>query len=145
MAKILVVDDVENVRYSLRLVLENAGHEVFEAENGIYAENLLRDHAFDLVITDIIMPDKEGMELIMDINEMYPATKVIAITGGGRTNSPVALRGSEEIMGIEASGPSQIYLEAAGMLGAHDTLIKPFDTARLMASVDQCLALDQNA
>ena len=68
MARILIVDDEKNIRLSLRRVLTNAGHETKEAENGKKADELLANNAFDLVITDIIMPVKDGTELIKDIN-----------------------------------------------------------------------------
>lgn len=140
MARILIVDDEENIRYSLRLVLEGAGHELMEACNGVEAQTVLKDNAFDLVITDIVMPEQEGMELIMGINERFPDTKVIAITGGGKKINLQAALDPVTDNAAEDAGNEQMYLETAAVLGANDTLLKPIDIDTLLSSVDKCLS-----
>src|SRR5688500_15439853 len=84
MAKILVVDDDELVRAKLRNRMKNYGHEVAAMntdENALYRYGR---EAFDLVITDILMPEMEGIETISKLKQMSPSVKIIAISGGGR-------------------------------------------------------------
>lgn len=130
MAKILVVDDEKDIRGSIRMVLKRSGHDVLEAADGIEAEELLVQNAFDLVITDIIMPNKEGLDLIIDINKSFPDVKIIAMSGCG--------------VSISAGGGiiinKETLLEDASMLGADDTLNKPFEPATLLQSVEDCLS-----
>jgi len=130
MANILVVDDEESVRVSLRMVLTAAGHKVTEACNGLVADRKLEANSYDLVVTDIIMPDKEGIELISDIAKLYPDVKVIAITGGGPRRN---------LAGQKTMGTGDM-LSTASMLGADDTLDKPFSPDELIESVDACLS-----
>jgi len=120
MARILVVDDEKIVRYSVRTALELHQHDVAEAENGADAMMLMRDDKFDLVVTDILMPVKEGIQTILEIKASLPEMKIIAITGGGRASS-------------------QLYSDAARILGADDVLLKPFTSEDLARSVDNCL------
>jgi len=84
-ARILVVDDDDSIRFLLRAVLELRGYDVIEAENGY--EGLLRYQAepTDLVITDMQMPVMDGLELIMELQRAFPWVKVVAISGGRRT------------------------------------------------------------
>jgi len=82
MAKILVADDNDQIRNMLVVVLEEAGYEVFTASNGIDAEKLFRERKPDLVITDIVMPDQEGVKTILDIRRLDPAARIIAMSGG---------------------------------------------------------------
>lgn len=82
MANLLVVDDDEAVRMMLRKMLEADSHDVVTAENGIQALNWLRTHVIDVIILDIIMPEKEGFETIVEIRSDYPNLKIIAISGG---------------------------------------------------------------
>jgi CheY-like chemotaxis protein len=86
MATILVIDDDATVRLSAKMALEDAGHHVEDAANG--AEGMFRLHAnpVDLVVTDIFMPEKEGLETIDEIKQKYPGTKIIAISGGDAWN-----------------------------------------------------------
>lgn len=122
MAKVLIVDDEEFVRGSIRFAMKRAGHETMEAQNGLEADELLLNNSFDLVITDIIMPEKEGISLILDLNKNFPAVKVIAITGGGKETH------------------QKLNLENAAMFGAHATLQKPFSLEELLSTVDKCLS-----
>ena len=82
MVRILVIDDDNSIRNLLRRILETAGHEVIEASNGRIALDMQRQKPAELIITDIFMPEKEGTEFIMDMNEEFPAVKVIAMSGG---------------------------------------------------------------
>ncbi len=120
MARILVIDDNDTVRLSMRLALEDADHEVDEAPDGAAGLEHLRRHVPDLVVTDIFMPEKEGLETIDEIRRDYPAVKIIAISGGGR---------------IEP----QDYLDIAKQLGADRSLIKPFDIQLLVNTIDELL------
>jgi CheY-like chemotaxis protein len=110
---ILVVDDDEAVRIVLNKVLSKAGYDVECAVNGIDAMRKLRLKPADIVITDIVMPEQEGIETIRMIKKTNPEIGIIAISGGGRI------------------GPSD-YLSMAGMLGADFTLAKPWDNQELL-------------
>ena len=119
MARILVIDDEELVRASMRMILEAAGHEVAEAENGEQGIDRHRERRFDIVITNILMPHKEGIETILELRRDFASLKIIAISGGGRTRN-------------------LDYLEQARKLGADVTLAKPFSNEQLLESVDAC-------
>lgn len=117
MASILVVDDEDLVRFSVRQMLEDVGHAVKEAADGVEGISQLQGCAFDLMITDIVMPRKEGMETIAEAKQMQPDLRVIAISGGG----PVG---------------QFHYLELAKQFGADAVLAKPFKKQELIALVD---------
>jgi len=117
MARILVVDDEDLVRFSVRHMLEDAGHVVEEAADGVEGIARIASQSFDLMVTDIVMPRKEGMETIAEAKQMQPGLRVIAISGGG----PV--------------GQFQ-YLELAKQFGADAVLSKPFKKQELIAMVD---------
>ena len=119
MAIILVIDDEKAVRDTMRRLLERQGHEVREAANGREALKAAPD--YDLVITDINMPEMDGIEVIMALAERRPGLPVIAISGGGRL-------------------PKDLLLSSADMLGAVQTLPKPFDLSELNEAVDRALA-----
>ena len=119
MATILVIDDETAVRDTVRRLLERQGHEVREAANG--REALRASADYDLVITDINMPEMDGIEVIMTLAERQPGLPVIAISGGGRL-------------------PKDLLLSSADMLGAVTTLPKPFDLTELIGAVDRALA-----
>jgi len=116
MARILVVDDDEHFRTMLRMTLERAGYEVLEADDGDSALERFHTEAPDLVITDIVMPRKEGLEFIMELHEEFPSAHIIAISGGGRAN-PYS------------------YLSMAKGLGAECVFVKPLDREALLAKV----------
>jgi DNA-binding response OmpR family regulator len=118
LAKILVVDDDDAVRMMLSKMLEKASHDVITAENGIQAIHGLRKQVPDVVILDIIMPEKEGFETIVELRRDYPNLKIIAISGGG------------------SIGPAN-YLKLAKKLGAHLTMEKPIRMEELMAAIRQ--------
>lgn len=121
MARILVVDDEDLVRLTLRQMLEASGHEVIEAANGRQGVALQAENVVDLVVTDIIMPEQEGIETIVQLRRKNPSLKIIAISGGGR------LRNMD-------------FLKIAANVGADATLTKPFSTQELTDMVDRCLA-----
>ena len=120
MADIMVIEDDELMRDMMMLILERQDHKVIGAENGKQAEHLLKQHKVDLVITDILMPVQEGMETIMILKHEYPDVKIIAMTGGGKTNP-------------------DIYLKIAKKMGVHRTLKKPFKHKELMEAVNHVL------
>ncbi len=120
MIKILVIDDEHCFRSILVKILEQAGYEVFQAENGTQALKLCRTAKPDLVLTDIIMPDKEGLETIHELISLSPSLKIIAMSGGGRY------------------GPNS-YLPLAEKLGAKKTLLKPFRREELLAAIQEVL------
>lgn len=118
---ILLVDDDPILRTSLRRILTRGNvHTVVEASNGIEAVRACQERVPDLVITDLIMPEKEGLETIIELRKTYPGIKLIAMSGGGRLNA-------------------NDYLQAAKRMGAHKTLAKPFGADILMEAVDQVL------
>jgi CheY-like chemotaxis protein len=121
MARILVIDDEELARFTLREILETAGHEVVEATNGHEGVERQKANPFDMVITDMIMPDKEGLETIAELKGEYPDLKIIAISGGGRTRN-------------------LDFLQLAGEFGADQIIVKPFTEEDLMKGVDACLS-----
>jgi CheY-like chemotaxis protein len=121
MACILVVDDEEFVRATLRQMLEKTGHQVFEAANGIEALCAFEKHEANLVIIDIIMPEKEGIETIMELRQRKPGLKIIAMSGGGRT------------------GNTQ-YLHLAKSFGANNILPKPFKMGEVDDLVNRTMA-----
>ena len=121
MARILIIDDDDQFRAMVRTILEKSGYnDIEEAANGSIGMKLFRQCPFDLVITDIIMPDKEGIEMITELNRDYPRIKIIAMSGGGRI------------------GP-QGYLEMAKYLGANRALAKPFKHSDLIDAVQELL------
>lgn len=121
MARILVVDDEKLARFTLREILTAEGHEVVEAVNGVEAIAFQRAHPFDLVITDIIMPEKEGVGTIIEMKRDYPDLKIIGISGGGRTRNLEFLKFAEEF-------------------GADKVLAKPFSEDELIDNVNTCLS-----
>jgi len=120
MAKILVIDDDDAIRISLKSAIEDAGHRVEEAANGEEGMTRFRANPADLVVTDIFMPEKEGLETIDEIKRDYPQTKIIAISGGGSIDP-------------------EDYLEIAKRVGADRSLFKPFDIELMVAAVDDLL------
>lgn len=121
MARILLVDDDNPFRTMLRLTLVKMGHGVMEACDGREAIALLRAEPPELVITDIVMPEKEGMETIVEMRRMQPGLKIIAMSGGGRVNA-------------------KNYLYIAKSLGADCVLEKPFPNEELVRTLDSLLA-----
>lgn len=120
MARVLVVDDDAALRKLLIHALESAGHEVFSAENGERAEDQLRVHNVDLVVTDLVMPFRDGLETIQLVKRLNPDIKIIAMSGGG-----VFLNDN--------------YLVAALAFGARRALGKPFRLRLFLDTVQEVL------
>jgi CheY-like chemotaxis protein len=118
--RILVIDDDDQVRMLVRNMLERAGYEVASASDGDVGMQLMRQQPFDLVITDLYMPNKEGLETIVELKREFPHAQIIAISGG----NPSA--------GMD-------YLEVAAKLGARKVLAKPIERETLLASVGELL------
>jgi len=115
--RIMIVDDDQSVRQVLAAVLDDAGYFTAQAENGRDALALLQNHPFDVVITDLVMPEQEGIETIKLLHRDFPHVKVIAVSG--------AFGGD--------------YLRIAGYLGAHQTLQKPVSVEALLQAVQAAL------
>ena len=123
MARILIIDDEPSVRELLITMLMEEGHEVVEAADGKAGLRLLQERPADLVITDLIMPEKEGIETIMDLRRDFPDVKIIAMSGGGI---------------IQA----QDYLGMAQGMGAHRVFEKPFGVGAMLTAVRELLHPD---
>lgn len=122
MANILLIDDDDSFRASLRMALEHFGHQVTEARDGEEGLALYRDTGADLVITDILMPEKDGMEVLLALRKQQSTAKILAISGGGRFAA------------------AKNYLRTAKALGAAKILAKPFTTDSLQAAIDELLS-----
>ena len=83
MSRILVVDDEVEIRDILRDLLETEGYEVFEASDGIEAHKIYSEHSIDVIILDLIMPKKNGLQSIIDFTKKFPDVKIIVMSGGG--------------------------------------------------------------
>jgi len=121
MARILVIEDDDQIRTILREVLELEGYDVVEARDGREGVKIYREKSFDLVITDMVMPQKDGIETIADLQAMSPEVKIIAISGGDRL------------------GPEP-YLAIAKGFGAANVFTKPFMIRELLEAVKRTLA-----
>jgi len=120
MATIVVIDDDDGVRETVARMLKGASHEVHEAADGDTGLELCLEVKPSIVVTDILMPQKEGIETILALKRADPSIRIIAISGGGRI-------GSTDI------------LTMARQLGADDVLEKPFRRAELLAAIDRLL------
>jgi DNA-binding response OmpR family regulator len=120
MDSVLIIEDDEFVMNMLKQTFERAGYDVGTAADGRAGLNLFRSRSFDVVITDLIMPDMEGIETISTLRRDNPNVKIIAISGGGR-NSP------------------EDYLYLAKKLGAARTFPKPVDRNELLAAVKELI------
>jgi DNA-binding response OmpR family regulator len=123
---ILIIDDDEDMNNMVVLLLDSAGYEaqgVTDAKSGLA---LLADNGFDLIVTDIIMPEKEGLETILEIRRTNKTVPIIAISGEGRI------------------GPKN-YLELARKIGANFTFQKPLGIAHFLSAVSECLSVKPSA
>ena len=114
MATILIIDDEEIIRVLLRFALEAAGYEVTEAANGRQGLELYRHRPADLVITDIVMPELNGLDMLLELTREFLHAKVIAISGAGDEKN---------------------VLDVAKLLGARQTFQKPFSMPHLLGAV----------
>ncbi len=121
MSRILVIDDEPNILMMLKRMLERAGYDVDIAVNGEEGLELFKKFPADLIITDIVMPEKEGLETIRELKKQYPGLKIIAISGGGRIDS-------------------REYLESARLFGASKIFQKPFRQKEMISAVKELLS-----
>jgi len=121
MSLILVIDDAATVRQLVGRILVGANYSVLEAQDGDVGVALFQQHRPSLVITDLFMPNKEGIETIQEIRRLSPGTKIIA-------------------MSASTSATGKLYLGAAKKLGADAILAKPFESAELLEVVDRLIA-----
>jgi CheY-like chemotaxis protein len=112
--RLLVADDSADMRESLKIVLERAGYEVALAPDGLRALEIQRARPADVLITDIFMPERDGLETITAFRQEFPRTRIIAMSGGG----------------VRVGGT--IYLDTAETAGADATLRKPFEPKALL-------------
>ena len=120
MTRILVIDDDSGIRQLLRATLEDIGCEVVEADNGLDGLKRLDEGAFSVIVCDIMMPEMDGLEAIREIRQRHGQTKIVAISGGGRS---VQIR----------------YLKVAEGLGADRHLHKPFEPDDLVRTIQDLL------
>jgi CheY-like chemotaxis protein len=120
MAFIMIVDDDAHIQMALRQIVESVGHRVLEAGNGQDAIDLFAEFHPDLVITDVFMPQTDGIETIRAIRRITPSAKIIAISGG-------------------YIGCGWNYLDSIVVLGANLALQKPFTCSQLLSAVDRLL------
>lgn len=119
--RVLLIDDEEGVRTVIREVLDRAGYEVEVAEDGAHGLKIFAANPTPVVITDLIMPQMDGLEMIGALRRAYPWVKIIAISGGGRRLS-------------------RDYLPAAQALGADRILYKPFEPSEIVETVRELMA-----
>jgi DNA-binding NtrC family response regulator len=117
----MVVDDDAGIRRVLHILLSRAGYQVSQARDGVEALRLWRDAGSDLVITDLHMPEKDGIEMIIELLSYNPDVRIIAMSGGGQTKR-LDLLGN------------------AALLGAVHTIEKPFTLSEMMNTVRRALA-----
>ncbi|MCD6201173.1 MAG: response regulator [Bacteroidales bacterium] len=120
MQRIIVIDDEPYILLMLKKMLEKEGYEVDMATNGVEGIELYHKNGANLIITDIVMPEKEGLETIMNLKGENPDLKVIAISGGGRVDS-------------------REYLHSAQLLGAEKIFPKPFKKDEIVRAVKELL------
>jgi len=123
MAKILVVDDEEPIRTLVSKIVAKDGHEIMEAENGVHACKSFQDADIDLIITDLVMPEQNGIEMIIQLKKTHPAVKVIAISGGSGFSGQIDL------------------LSVAKLLGAKHIIKKPFTVDQIREAVNDTLGI----
>ncbi|ABK43297.1 response regulator receiver protein [Magnetococcus marinus MC-1] len=121
MREALIIEDDFIVQESITIILEAHHFNVFQAPNGEVGIRLMEHNHFDVIITDIIMPVKEGLQTIKEAKQRWPYLKIIAISSGG-------------------SEPQLDYLTAAKLLGVDATLRKPIDADDLMACIDKLIS-----
>lgn len=118
MIRIMVVDDDEAFRQTVCELLAEGDFEILSAESGTQLFTVLKKQSVDIVLTDIVMPDEDGLEIVRKIKKMNPAPKIVAMSGGGR---------------IAATD----YLEIARLMGVSATIQKPFKQQELVGLLQQ--------
>ena len=124
MTGVLIVEDDKELREMLKMSLQRRGFAVQEAENGKEAISHFKPSLTDLVVTDLIMPEEDGLKVVIKLRELKPAIKIIAISGGGKV------------------GPGS-YLNLAKALGADAIYSKPFSIKDLIVKIEQLLDNEQ--
>src|SRR5258708_35983489 len=121
MAQVLIIDDDPSIRRLLRGIVEPKGHMVVEADSGRSGIEAFKTLPIDLVLTDIVMPDMDGNQTIIELRRLNPRTRIIAISGGGRARNLTPL-------------------QLAKQFGADRILEKPFRRADVQRTIDEVLA-----
>ena len=119
--KVLVADDEPHVRHILTQQMRQSGFDVSEAANGSDAIAMIKENSFDLLIADIVMPDKDGLEVIMFVEEHHPQTRIIAVSAPG----------------------NELYLTSAKGLGANRIFQKPFSISDIVDAAKELLRQPQ--
>ena len=120
MQKILIIDDEPHILLMLKKMLERVGYEIEIATNGVEGIKLFKESGSDLVITDIIMPEKEGLETIREMRRIKSDLKIIAMSGGGKVSA-------------------DNYLQIARIFGAAKSIAKPFTQKEMVSAVQSLL------
>ena len=120
MARILIIDDEAMIRDLLVNILEREGYDTATASGGKDGIKIYRENPTDLIITDLLMPEKDGIEIIRELCRDFQDVKIIAMSGGGKTDS-------------------ETYLHIAKTIGAIKTLAKPFDRKELLTTIRELL------
>jgi DNA-binding response OmpR family regulator len=120
MFKILIIDDEANILFMLKKMLERYGYETELALNGVEGIEMFKNSKPDLVITDIIMPEKEGLETIREMKRIKSDLKIIAMSGGGKVSA-------------------ENYLTIARIFGASKLIAKPFTIKDMLSAVRELL------
>ena len=121
MPRVLIIDDDSNLRVVLRAALEKAGHEILEAGDGNQGIKAFREQRVDLVLCDLVMDGKEGLETIRELVRLQADVKIIAMSGG-------------------LFGWKMDMLPLAEKFGAAKSLKKPFDVGTLLSAVDELVS-----
>lgn len=124
--RILIVDDEQDIRDVARILLEGCGYAVKCAEDGQAALQILGQEPFDVVLTDMLMPEMDGVELINELRRRNPAQSIVAMSGGGHA-------------------PRESYLQIARLCGAQALLAKPFNREQLVRAVEEGLTVAANS
>ena len=119
--KILIIEDDLQLQGFVQELLEDNGYQVVLANNGNEGLEAVENHEPGLILTDLLMPEKDGVRVITDVKSKHPQIPIIAMSGGQSVFSPV-------------------FLEAAATLGATKTLDKPFRNEELLSTIEDCLA-----
>ncbi len=121
MTNVLLIDDDEMVLETFQIILSSDGHNVSTASDGNAGLALCRSQKFDVVVTDVVMPEKDGLEVLMTLRKTNPEVKVVVVSGGGRTSA-------------------KDYLEMAKLLGADKVLYKPITATELSETIVELAA-----
>jgi DNA-binding NtrC family response regulator len=119
--RVLIIDDNEMIREALSEMLSQAGYSILEAEDGKSAIQLTSLEPVDLIITDLFMPEIDGLEVIQHVRRQHPRVKIIAMSGGGS-------RGLVELLSV------------AQKMGAHKIFMKPFEWDEILGAIEELLA-----